>query len=225
MPIIENNVGTTERVISTLAGAYVLYDALVKEKKSILKGFLVSFLLFRGATGICPVYKAIEKGKEGFRTQNINIKTKLSVRKPRNEVYEFWRRLENLPLFMKHLKSVKTINEKTSEWEANTPGGVGSLQWKSEIVKDIPNEHIGWQSLPDATIVNAGNVKFIDAGKFGTEVHVVISYHAPGGIAGEGIGRSLNPVFENMVREDIKNLKRYMETGEIPTIEGQPSAK
>jgi hypothetical protein len=28
-----------------------------------------------------------------------------------------------------------------------------------------------------------------------------------------------------MVREDIRNFKRYMETGEIPTIEGQSSGR
>ena len=221
LPYINGNVGTNERVISLLLGSYLLYDALLKEKKSYSEATLAGYLMLRGISGFCPFYKALEIGKEGFKTENINIRTNISINKPRNEIYEFWRNVENLPLFMKHIHSVTKLDDTLSVWEANIPGGKGNLSWRSEVVKDIPNEHIGWQSLEGADIFNAGNVKFLDAGKYGTEVHVVISYQAPVGKIGEEISRLFTPVFERMIREDVKNLKRFLETDEIPTIEGQ----
>ena len=126
---------------------------------------------------------------------------------------------------MRHLKKVQVLDETTSEWTASIPrlpGKLGTVSWKSEIVKDDPGALLSWKSLPGSAIENAGKVSFNDAGKFGTEVHVVISYHAPLGLVGEKAGKLLNPLFEKMVREDIRNFKRFIETGEIPTTEGQP---
>ncbi len=220
MPGRKVNVGFTERFISMIAGSFLMYRAIATKRKR--KALLGGYLMFRGATGHCSSYSIVGMSTAG-KAQNVNCKVRITVNKPLPEVYEFWRRLENFPLFMKHLKSLKTIDDITSEWKAFIPGKLGTVTWKSEIVKDEKNQRIGWHSLPGSSIENAGNVHFRDAGKFGTEVYVVISYHAPGGKAGEGVGKLFNPLFEEMVKEDIKNFKRYMETGELPSIKGQPS--
>lgn len=206
------NVSPAERGASLLAGAYFLYDALAKEKKSGLEAVLAGYLLYRGASGNCFVYNAIGKTKPDNRSRNVNIQIRQIVNKPREEVYAFWRNLENLPLFMEHLESVDNLNDSISVWEANIPGNMGTIRWKSEIVKERENELLGWQSLPGSSIENAGKVEFRDAGD-ATELHVVISYHAPGGIPGESAARLLNPVFEDMVEEDIRNFKWFIERG------------
>lgn len=84
---------------------------------------------------------------------------------------------------------------------------------------------MGWNSLPGATIENAGKVVFKEAEENSTEIHVVISYKAPLGTAGEEVLSLFTPVFETMIKEDVRNFKRYIETGEIPTIKGQPSRR
>ena len=205
------NVSPAERGASLLAGAYFLYDALGKEKRSSLEAVLAGYLLYRGVSGNCFVYNAIGKTKPDNRSRNVNIQLNMIVDKPREEVYTFWRNLENLPLFMEHLESVESLNDSISVWEANLPGNVGTIRWKSEIVKERPFELLGWQSLPGSSIENAGKVEFHDAGEGKTELHVVISFHAPGGIAGESAARILNPVFEDMVEEDVRNFKWFIE--------------
>jgi uncharacterized membrane protein len=222
---VNTNIGTSERVLSVLGGAWLLFDAIVKRKANILQTMTGSYLLLRGVTGVCLAYQGLGKTSVDYEPQNINIKTTLTVNRPRDQVYAFWRRLEQLPQFMRHLKSVQVLDEHISEWTANIPeipGNLGTLSWKSEIVKDDPGALLSWRSLPGSSIENAGKVTFSDAGKFGTELHVVISYHAPLGLLGEKAGRLLNPVFEKMVKEDIRNFKRFIETGEIPTTAGQP---
>ena len=210
LPHMHVNVSPKERAISLLGGAFLLLDSLKGKKKNGIEGFLAGYLLYRGATGNCPGYTAIGKTKPDNHSRNVNIKFSQIVNKPRKEVYEFWRDVENLPLFMEHLKSVTDLNDGISVWEANIPGGMGTLRWKSEIVKERPYEHLGWHSLPGSSIENAGKVEFKDFGE-GTEVHVVISYHAPLGIAGEGAARLLNPVFRDIVEEDVANFKWFME--------------
>ena len=211
VPHFQVNVSPAERGISLLSGAYFLYDAIAKKEKSPLGAILAGYLLYRGISGNCVVYNALGKTKPDNHSRNVNIRVNQIVDRPREEVYEFWRNLENLPLFMEHLVDVQQINDSISAWEARLPGGVGKVRWKSEIVMEIQNEHLGWQSLPGSSLQNAGKVEFFDAPNGGTELHVVFSYHAPGGIAGEGAARLLNPVFEDTVREDLQNFKYYIE--------------
>jgi uncharacterized membrane protein len=215
-----SNVGNKERIISALAGGYLLYSSM-RGRASVTKGALSVFLLYRAVTGHCPAYKALNYNTVD-KPENINIRTVITVNKPRSEVFAFWRKLENLPLFMKHLKSVEQIDDNSSMWKAKIPGWPVTLSWKAQILKEEKDELLSWQSLPDSTVFNAGKVEFRDAGNNETEVHAVITYKAPLGKAGEEIARLLNPAFENMVQEDLRNFRRYIETGEVPTIEGQP---
>lgn len=211
LPKEDINVGSSERLFSVIAGSSFMINALNKGI-NIPKAAVAGYLLFRGITGFCPAYKALSENTAEMKGKNVNIKTTVTVKKPRNEVYDFWRQLDNLPLFMKHLESVNILNDKTSEWKARIPGGIGTVDWKSEIVKDEQNERIGWRSLPGSNIENAGNVHFRDSEDSGTEVHAVISYRIPGGTAGKSVGKLFTPLFDEMIREDIKNFKHHIES-------------
>ncbi|MGC1242618.1 MAG: SRPBCC family protein [Chryseosolibacter sp.] len=216
---LNTNVGAAERIFSFFGGALLLLHSISKEKANAVEGTAATYLLLRGVTGFCPVYDAMGKREIGHKPQNVNIKTVLQVNRPRHQVYAAWRKLEELPLFMRHLHKVTQLDDETSAWEANIPGGFGTISWKSHIVKDDPGSTLSWQSMPGSTIENAGKIEFRDAGTAGTELHIVISYHAPLGLVGENAARLFNPMFEKMVREDVSNFKTYMETGEISNME------
>ncbi len=215
------NVGQTERLLSVGLGAWLLSSGLGNLTKhplgALVKTALGGVLLYRGATGNCPVYSSLGKTKNVDHSPAINIRTTLMVNKPKDEVYAFWRKLENLPLFMKHLATVTEIDQKHSHWEAVIPGGIGRIKWNAEIVKEEPGYMIGWQSIPNSTINNAGKVVFHDAlNGQGTELEVVISYHPPAGELGAGIAKALNGVFEKIIRQDVMNFKEYIETKHNP---------
>lgn len=211
MAHLHTNVGVSERLLSVVGGALLLYDTITKRRVSLLHTMGGTYLLLRGVTGFCLAYDRLGKKEVDHRTQNINIRTSMTVNRPRDQVYAFWRRLQNLPLFMTHLKSVNVLDDQHSEWTAALAGDLGTFSWKSEIVKDDPGSTLSWHSLPGSSIENAGKITFSDAGLAGTQLDIVISYHAPLGIVGEKAGRLLNPVFEKMVEEDIENFKWYME--------------
>ena len=215
------NVGQVERVASVAAGTALLFKGLQSEEKKsgIAMAVAGGFLLFRGATGHCAMYSLAGKKKLPDTVKNINIITKLTVNRPRQEVYDFWRKLSNLPLFMEHLDRVDVTDDKRSHWAAKIPGGIGQIEWDAEIVKEIDGELLSWNSLPHASINNAGKVEFRDADVHGTEITVVITYRAPFGDVGEGIVSMFNPVFKKMITKDVKNFKRYIEAGDVATIE------
>jgi uncharacterized membrane protein len=211
---VSNNLSSAERTISIAAGVKLAlsgFKGLFKNPfSSIIKLGAGGYLLNRGITGHCDLYSRM--GRNTTEPVNVNIRSSYLIDKPRQEVYDFWRKLDNLPLFMKHLESVELIDGKRSHWVLKLPTGVAKVSWDAEIVSDEPGYSIGWSSLPDSLIDNAGKVRFQDSpdGK-GTLVDVVISYRPPAGGFGGGIAHILNPVFKNMVDNDVRNFKQYMD--------------
>lgn len=221
---VECNMSTVERVLSATAGAILVYTSLKRIGKNpinkLYKASLGGFLLYRGMTGTCPVYSQF--GIDGNKTTSINIRDTFTVNKPKEEVYGFWRKLENLPKFMRHLSSVKELDDTRSHWEAKIPeNNPITVSWDAEIVKDDHNSFISWRSLPGSMIENAGKVEFRDAlGKQGTEIRVMISYRPPAGNIGSGIAKLFNPMLDKMIREDITNFKQYIEFTNGPATTG-----
>jgi uncharacterized membrane protein len=211
------NVSNFERGLSILIGAWMLYRGIKKLRKAPLSNLIKASsgagLLFRGISGYCPVYNHFEI--DGNKTTSVNIRTTIVVNKPRNEVYAFWRKLENLPLFMRHLESVTELDNKRSHWEAKIPSDLVTIKWDAEIVKDDENSLLSWQSLPGSTIENAGKVEFRNAlGDRGTELRIMITYRPPAGNLGTQVARLFNGMFEKMVKEDVTNFKQFIELKE-----------
>jgi uncharacterized membrane protein len=212
------NIDQGERFLSLIGGSYLLYKSL---KNSIdhpllaIQGLAASgLLIYRGATGICPVYERL--GKDTTDPEAITITETIVVNAPREKVYAFWRELSNLPKFMEHLKRVTPIDETRSHWEANTPGHVIPLKWNAEITREEENAYLGWQSIEGSMIENAGKVEFKDTmNQIGTELYVEISYFPPAGSVGRGVASLFNGVFEKMIREDIQSFKQYAEQNDF----------
>jgi uncharacterized membrane protein len=207
----EINVSTTERVVSLLSGSLMLYNSLAKKKKNYPRALLSAYMIYRGASGHCPGYKLAGKTLEPPKVSNINIRFFVTVNKPVYFVYQNWRNLENLPSIMNHLENVTVIDDEISEWTVTIPGKIGQLKWKSAITKDIENREIHWRSFGEALIHNVGKVEFHDNGSFGTKMEVMISYRAPMAETGEMIGKVLNPIFANMIEQDVNRFKDFVE--------------
>jgi uncharacterized membrane protein len=163
-----------------------------------------------------PPEPSVESG------EGVKVEKTVTINRPISEVYAFWRNLENLPLFMNHLESVSMIDEQTSHWVVKTNMDT-LLEWDARIIENRANEMISWRSLPSADVHNAGSVWFIPAtGNRGTVVKVAMKYAPPGGKLGAVVAKLLGDDPAKMISDDLHRLKSLLETGEIPTIEGQP---
>ncbi|MDF2188906.1 SRPBCC family protein [Paraflavitalea sp. CAU 1676] len=208
------NVSWPERLLSATTGVALIGSGVRNFTKHPVRSFMQSmiggFLLYRGASGSCPAYAAMGKTRNVHRTPAINVRETIVVRKPRHEVYRFWRNLENLPSFMHHLARVREVDPVHSRWEAIVPANLGRVRWNAEIVKDEYGVLIGWQSIAGSAIENAGKVEFRDADD-GTEVRVTITYRPPAGDIGVVLAKLLNPAFARIVEKDIRQFKAYIE--------------
>ncbi|MHA4809399.1 YgaP-like transmembrane domain [Flavitalea flava] len=210
------NVGHKERTLSAVAGSLLLYFVMKKNKKETLLALAGGYLVYRGISGHCPVYSLREhrlsaKGPDGSTGHNINVRAQVVVNRPRKEVYAFWRKLENLNLFMEHVENIREIDDKKSTWMVKIPGGLGTINWEAEIVKEEEDRELSWISQPGASIENAGKINFSDTPGNATRIDALISYRAPMGSFGEGLSRLLTPLFRRRIEADITNFKYYME--------------
>ncbi len=137
------------------------------------------------------------------------------------EAYQFWRNFENLPLFMRHLESVSVSGDKRTTWIALGPLGT-RITWDAEIVTERANEVIEWQALPGSRLRVDGSVEFRSApANRGTIIQAMMRFRPPSG----GVGRAVAKIFGKypnfVMRQDLRRFKALVETGEIPTTEGQ----
>lgn len=227
------NVALTERVGSIAAGAILTGYALTK--KHNLGGAALAlaggYLMFRGVTGQCAGYTLLRTGTAHEtdsptalipHKQGIKVEKSFTIQRDAQELYAFWRNFENLPRFMRHLESVTVLDEKRSHWVAKGPLGK-NVEWDAEIINEIPGEMIAWRSLEGADIPNTGSIWFKPqpAGR-GTAVKVNLEYQPPAGVLGAIVAKMFGEEPNQQVRDDLRRFKALMETGEIPTVEGQP---
>ncbi|MEV0237869.1 SRPBCC family protein [Nonomuraea sp. NPDC050786] len=151
----------------------------------------------------------------------MRLQASITVNRPREEVYAFWRDFENLPAFMLHLDSVRATAERRSRWRAMV--ATADVEWEAEILDEQAGELIAWASVRGSMVTTSGSVRFTDgpAGR-GTAVHVTLEYRGRGRALGATVARMFGEYPEQQLRDDLRRFKQIMETGEVLLSEGSP---
>lgn len=218
------NVGEWERLGSAVAGGALAAYGL--SRFSLLGLGLAAVggsLIYRGVTGHCSVYRSLgintAQEPHGSRAviaagRGVKIERSITIHRSPEECYRFWRRLENLPRFMKHLDSVKETSDRRSTWVACEPLGV-RVSWEAEIINERAPDLIAWRSLPESDVQTAGSVHFTkEPGDRGTTVHVALKYDFPGSKIGSALAQLFGEHPDDQVREDLQQFKQLVEAGE-----------
>ncbi len=230
------NVGPAERWISGIAGAALIAVGLGRKR---LRGWLIPLgggLIARAVTGRCPVNASIGRNtargaaatESAFgsthRSEEFKIEQSVVIARPRDELFRFWRNLENLPRFMDHLQSVTVLDDRHSQWVVKGPGGV-RLEWDAEITHEVENELIAWRSLPGSDLDHRGAVHFSPVHNGGTEVRVILRYQTRRAGAGNAISQILGDRPADQIVDDLRRFKQVMEAGEPVPVPGFASGR
>lgn len=219
------NMSGVERVVfGTLGAALLVFGVRQRSAFGAGLGLLGAVVAGGAALGKSP-YNAAIKIRRTQQAGGIHVQKSVTIGRPVEEVYAFWRNFENLPRFMNHLKSVEQQGDGKSHWVANAPAGL-KVEWDAQTTQDIPNGLIAWKAVENAQVPNEGKVEFRAApGDRGTEVRVELQYFPPGGTLGAGIARLFGEEPSQQIQDDLMKLKRLMEVGYEPTTQGQPSGR
>jgi uncharacterized membrane protein len=151
------------------------------------------------------------------RHGDVLIGRSVTIDRPREELYAFWRDFKNLPQFMDNVHNVTIKDQTHSHWIIEAPAGQ-KVEWDSEITQDDPGRLIAWQSLEGASVRNSGRVEFLDSPDArGTVVRVTLTYDPPAGTVGKLIAKLFQKEPKIQARQDLRRFKQLMETGEVAT--------
>jgi uncharacterized membrane protein len=216
----QQNVAPVERIASAAIGAAVIgYGLSRRSLGSLLLAAVGGALVHRGVSGHCYGYDALGiNTREGSTSSGvrdadgIRVTQSITIDRTPAEVYRFWRRLENLPQFMKHVETVEPIDDVRSRWVVKGPAG-SRVEWTAKILADRHNQVISWESLPGAEVQNAGSVWFEPAQNGGTEVKVILEYYPPTGRLGQAVAKLFGEAPDQQLAEDLERLKDALEVG------------
>ena len=226
------NVNPVERVASTALGGALFIRSLFRN--SLTGDAMALALLYRGVTGHSYLYQALDlntangrkllQGKQS--TDNtLQVERAITIKKPADEIYSFWRKPQNLARIMNDFAEVTELSEGRSHWVVRGPLD-RRMEWDSQIVEERPGELIRWQSVEGAQLPNEGSVRFRSAPKdWGTEVLLTWHFNPQGGVVTNKLIKSLDIVPRLLAEKALRRLKSLIETGEAPTLQRNPSAR
>lgn len=156
-------------------------------------------------------------GRNGNGRNAVSGKT-VTVGKPRQELYRYWRDFQNLPRFMENVREIRPSGEEgRSIWRIRAPAG-NIVDVVTEVAEDREGELIAWRSVEGSDIETEGSVRFADApGERGTRVTLIVSYKPPAGAMGRIFAKAFQREPQIQSRHDLKRFRMLMETGEIAT--------
>jgi uncharacterized membrane protein len=210
------NVADGERLASVVAGSGLAVAGLSRGGwAGLLLVGLGGMFIRRGVVGRCLAYEHLginarssRPGVPGDRGHRVEAAVEIAC--PAARLFAFWRKLENLPQVMRHVKSVEVHDVRYSHWKIEGPAG-RTFEWDAEIINEAEGRLIAWQSLPGAMIAHAGSVWFEPAADANTRVKVALEFDSPGGRAGIAVAGLFGISPEADLREDLGRFKEFAE--------------
>ncbi len=160
-------------------------------------------------------YLALESVSR-MRPRQFAIHVSQTINQPVGEVYRFARDPQNWAVIL----------EKTADGKSRPAGPHAPVdrawKWNAEVWREEQDQVIAWRGS-GTTPRWHGAMRFRPApGDRGTEVTLQVEGQRSRSLASRGLELFLSRNPEQRSREVLRGLKQWMETGEIPTIAGQP---
>jgi len=129
----------------------------------------------------------------------------VDIAAPVDLVWAVWSDLESMPLWMRWIESVKTLDDPDlTEWTLAAQGF--RFQWKARITQRVEAQQLHWQSV--GGLPTKGAVRFYPEDDQRTAVKLTVSYELPGVLA-----PLMDPkILGGLVSKELQaNLDRFQE--------------
>jgi uncharacterized membrane protein len=220
--IFPANVGEAEQWWSVLGGLALGWYGLrhrARLPRPLQWGLLSvgGLLMARGVTAHCALYRVLGLNSRGETPPDdatgpsvAHLEHTVTVHRPVEEVYRFWRNVENWPQVMPHLESVTSAGRTRFHWSMKGPAGA-TVTWNAAITDDRPNRLIAWQSMTQSGGNHRGAIRFRSLASGDTDVCMSLDYHPSSGPVGIATGHALGDDPAHRVQEHLAEFKRLME--------------
>jgi uncharacterized membrane protein len=179
-----------------------------------LRGGLRGFLMCAAGGGLLARATANQELASLLRSTPLLVEKTVRIDAPVDEVFTYWRNLENFPQWMSHVREVRYIGHDRYHWSVDGPLGT-PVEWDSELLNVISNREMTWRSVEGSDVAHTGRVRFEPDGDF-TRVHVQLRYALPGGVVGRAVARAFGTDPESEMGDDLQRMKGAVESRRPP---------
>jgi uncharacterized membrane protein len=220
------NVGDRERMLSSILGGALLLSALRAPTPRKAAQFVGgAALLHRGITGHCYMYSALGRNTAEDSSERRAVKATITIGKSADELYRAWRDPKYVAAIMGHIAHVEDAGNGRFRWTAPL-FAKRELSWTTSVTANRPGELVGWRTEQDAPFTHEGSVRFRKApGDLGTEVTLTMTFGAQDTALRKLTEKYLRTIPRTLEESILRRSKSLCETGEIPTLEHNPSAR
>jgi uncharacterized membrane protein len=175
----------------------------------------------RAATPLNALFRSGGNGERGMNGAEKSyglVGGTVTIARPREVLYAFWRKFSNLGKFLRNVRSVQSEDPVRAHWVFGPAGGAG-IELDTIVIEDVPNELIAWRAAQGSQIAHEGRVEFRDApdGR-GTKLTAVILYDHAGAEADLRDARHFNHAARVQARRELRRFKQLMEGGEMAAM-------
>jgi uncharacterized membrane protein len=222
----ERNISSNERIVSLASGAALLGYGLYRRGVLGFGAILVSAALWdRGIRGHCAVSEILGRNTAESREEairHVESKYAVTIDKPSEEIYRYFNTGEGLRKILGGGEIAEIPTEASSASGLSRNGSArdfsptGQAALPLEITSRSASQ-VEWRQPP-----LLGSVDLRKApGNRGTEVRVSIRPAEPFQLT----QRFTAYLTRSKLRRGLRQLKQQLESGDIPTIVGQPSGR
>lgn len=154
----------------------------------------------------------------------VTVSRSVTVGEPAEELTERLRDPETLARVVGGFADVAAAGENRQRWTVEGPMD-RSRSWETRLVEDA-DEGLRWEAVDDGALFEEWSASFEPAaGDRGTRVTFRVAFDPPGGRLGDAALKRLGVAPEVVVAGALDRFKSLVETGTIPTLEENPSAR
>lgn len=216
-------------------GGYVLRRGL--DRRSVGGALLAGvggYAIYRGLRGDGTESKRGEGASAGESaphdvreiSSRPGIERSVTIRESAAELTDLTRDPETLDRLVGPFVDVEPIDDdgERLRWTVSGPSGL-TAAWETELLAEQPGEFSRWRSTEETVLPIEYSLSFRPApADRGTEVTLRLWLDPPGGALGTAVASRL--LGRNaLVTTALYRLKSLAETGEIPTLDRNPSAR
>ena len=141
------------------------------------------------------------------------IEASVVIRRPREEVFRFYRDFRNLPRFLGDVIAVEQVDPTTSRWRIQGPLGV-RVAWTIRVTEERTDELIRYKTGNLPRLTTYWDIYFAPGPRAGeTEVREVMK--TPLGGLGRAALALIGKFPDQEVASNLNRLKELMETGRV----------
>jgi uncharacterized membrane protein len=215
-----------ERVLNLTSGALLMLPVL--GKRSALRWTAAAAggaLIYCGLSGTRSASRLMPPGATS--TSKHRIRQSVTIGRSASELFALWRKPDTLEKIRLPFEQLTVLGSDHLRWTRKFP--VGSLEIEALLVEERPNELIHWRSTSSGPLQVDERMRFKPAPQdLGTEAALDYEVDFSRMPAGELL-RSVSSFFHRLpqsgVKKVLENFKSLAETGEVPTLERNPSAR